>query len=43
MQTVLEARGVSVAFSTSAPVLDDVDVRLSPGWYGLSCACSQES
>ena len=35
MQTVLEARGVSVAFSTSAPVLADVDVGLSPGWYGL--------
>ena len=35
MPLVLEAHGVHVAFSTSAPVLDDVEFRLSPGWYGL--------
>ncbi len=31
----LEAHGVGVAFSTSSPVLREVDLHLSPGWYGL--------
>jgi ATPase subunit of ABC transporter with duplicated ATPase domains len=32
---VLEAHGVGVAFAASTPVLQDVAVRLVPGWYGL--------
>ena len=32
---VLEAHGVGVAFTTSAPVFHDVALRLVPGWYGL--------
>ena len=32
---VLEMRGVGVAFASSTPVIQDVNVRLVPGWYGL--------
>lgn len=31
----IEARGVSVAFRASTPVLDDVHLHLTAGWYGL--------
>jgi ATPase subunit of ABC transporter with duplicated ATPase domains len=33
--TVLEARGVGVAFAASMPVLSDVSFVLDPGFYGL--------
>jgi ATPase subunit of ABC transporter with duplicated ATPase domains len=32
---VLETHGVGVAFATSAPVIQDVRIRLVPGFYGL--------
>ncbi len=35
MATVLEAHGVEVAFTSSLAVLEDVDLRLTPGFYGL--------
>lgn len=35
MHVVLEARDVGVTLSASRPLFDQVQFRLSPGWYGL--------
>ncbi len=35
MATVLEMHGVEVSFTSSLAVLEDVDLRLTPGFYGL--------
>jgi ATPase subunit of ABC transporter with duplicated ATPase domains len=35
VMVVLEAHGIALAFAASLPVVQDVHVRLVPGWYGL--------